>query len=191
MSLRTFDIADNLDATDWLLLAELQANARISFSELGRRVAMSAPAVAERVRRLEYQGYIRGYHADVDAARLGWPLLAFVRFRENVGAHRSSERAIAERSEILECHHVTGDDCYILKVVARSMPDLEQTTAYLSRYGSVTTSLVYSTPLARRVITDETAIDREPADAGPVAGARSVAGTQPVAISSRSRSRRR
>jgi Lrp/AsnC family leucine-responsive transcriptional regulator len=147
-----FETHEALDQTDWQLLAELQQNARITFSELGRRVSMSAPAVAERIRRLEDLGIIRGYRAKVDLEKLGWPLLAFIRVREKPSPRRSMDQVIADRPEVLECHHVTGDDCFILKVAARSMRDLEETARYLARFGSVTTSLVYSTPLDGRVM---------------------------------------
>jgi Lrp/AsnC family leucine-responsive transcriptional regulator len=171
----TFEPADSLDDTDWRLLTELQENARISFTELGRRVAMSAPAVAERVRRLEDLGVIRGYRAQVDLERLGWPLLAFVRFREKPDVRRSMTKVIAERPEVLETHHVTGDDCLILKVAARSMRGLEQTASYLARYGSVTTSLVYSTLIDGKTITGLPPAD-EPAE--PPIARRAAAGRE-------------
>ena len=143
-----------LDATDWALLAELQRNARASMSELARTVAMSASAVTERVRRLEESGVLRGYRAEVDLARVGYPILAFVRLRYPHGNYKPLHDLVARRTEILEAHHVTGDDCFVLKVAARSMPHLEEVVGAISGLGGVSTSIVYSTTFTGRVIQD-------------------------------------
>ncbi len=145
-------IDSQLDDVDWRILAELQQNARLSFAELGRRVALSAPAVADRVRNLEARGVIQGYRAELNLERLGRPILAFVRVRCRSGDHRPFEKAIRDRPQILECHHVTGEDCFVVKVAACSMRDLEQIVGHLARLGSTTTSLVFSTLIDRRVI---------------------------------------
>lgn len=141
-----------MDGTDWNLLRELQADARLSYSELARRVSLSQPAATDRVRRLEEQGVIDGYRAIVNLDRVGLPLLAFVRLRYGSGNYAPLHEALAETTEILECHHVTGEDCFILKVAAGSMPHLEQITGRLASLGAITTSVVYSTPLATRAI---------------------------------------
>lgn len=148
----TFNLGRELDRVDWAILRELQVNARINFSELGRRVAMSAPAVADRVRRLEEAGVIRGYRVVLDLERLGFPLLALVRVKYPSGDYRPFEEAVRDRADILECHHVTGDDCFVVKVAARSMRNLEETTGYLARLGAITTSLVFSTPVESRLL---------------------------------------
>lgn len=136
------------DQTDWRILAELQADGRISFSELGRRVAMSSPAVADRVRRLEETGIITGYRAVVDPARLGRPILAIVRVRMAPGkTYQDFDGQLADRDEILEAHHVTGDDCYLVKVAVPDMRDLERVVAFLAEHGSTTTSLIFSSPV--------------------------------------------
>jgi Lrp/AsnC family transcriptional regulator, leucine-responsive regulatory protein len=153
ISTMAFDTQDDLDEIDWQLLHALQADGRITFRELGRRVAMSAPAVADRIRRLEERGVIRGYRAVLDLERLGFPLLAFVRVRYPSGDYRPFEEAVRDRPEILECHHITGEDCFILKVAARSMRHLEATTGRLARLGAITTSLVFSTPVPSRILT--------------------------------------
>lgn len=138
------------DATDWLILDVLQRDGRASFAELARAVSMSASAVTERVRRLEEAGVITGYTAVVDRERLGLPILAYVRLRYPNGNYRPFHDLLDRSPEILEAHHVTGDDCFVLKVTARSMPHLEEITGRIGTLGSVTTNVVYSSPLPRR-----------------------------------------
>ncbi|MER6459723.1 Lrp/AsnC family transcriptional regulator [Streptomyces sp. NPDC048409] len=140
------------DATDWRILEALQRDGRASFAELARAVAMSPSAVTERVRRLEEAGVIQGYAAVVDPERLGLPVLAFVRLRYPNGNYRPFHDLVAVTPEILEAHHVTGDDCFVIKVTARSMRHLEEITGRIGTLGSVTTSVVYSSPLPRRAI---------------------------------------
>ncbi|MEE1763361.1 Lrp/AsnC family transcriptional regulator [Streptomyces sp. NPDC014892] len=138
------------DATDWRILEVLQREGRASFAELARAVSMSASAVTERVRRLEEAGVIRGYAAVVDPERLGLPILAFVRLRYPNGNYKPFHDLVAVTPEILEAHHVTGDDCFVIKVAARSMRHLEEVSGKIGALGSVTTSVVYSSPLPRR-----------------------------------------
>ncbi|GAA0575786.1 Lrp/AsnC family transcriptional regulator [Kribbella sandramycini] len=133
-----------IDSTDWAILAELQADARISLTELGRRVSLSSSATTERVRRLESEGVITGYRAEVDLTKVGYPVLAVVRLKYPGNKHEPLRRLLAERSEILECLRTTGDDCYTLKVAAASMPHLEELVNELTDFGSTTTNLVYS-----------------------------------------------
>jgi Lrp/AsnC family leucine-responsive transcriptional regulator len=140
------------DDVDRRILVELQGDGRLPWSELGRRVHLSAPAVADRVRRLEEAGVITGYRAVVDPAKLGYPLLAYVRVRYTGADPAPLHETIRARHEVLECHHVTGEDCYVLKLVAASMADLERVTGALARLGGVTTSLVYSTVVEGRVL---------------------------------------
>jgi Lrp/AsnC family leucine-responsive transcriptional regulator len=140
------------DATDWRILDALQSNGRAGFTELARSVNMSASAVTERVRRLEETGVIGGYTAVVDPEKLGLPVLAFVRLRYPNGNYKPFDDLIATTPEILEAHHVTGEDCFVIKVAARSMRHLEEVAGRVSALGSVTTSVVYSSPLARRPI---------------------------------------
>src|ERR1700743_1602795 len=144
---------DSLDETDARILAALQRDGRASYAELARAVSMSASALTERVRRLEDSGVIRGYAAVVDPERLGLGILAFVRLRYPSGNYKPFHDLLATTPEIVEAHHVTGEDCFVLKVLARSMSDLERTTGRIAGLGSVTTSVVYSSPLAGRPIT--------------------------------------
>jgi Lrp/AsnC family leucine-responsive transcriptional regulator len=143
-------VAVNLDLVDWVIIEQLQREARISLSELGRRVKLSPSAVTERVRNLESLGVITGYHAVVDLAKVGYPVLAVVRLKYPGNHHQPLRRLLAERREILECLRTTGDDCYTLKVAAASMEHLETLVDELAGFGSTTTSVVYSQPLPYR-----------------------------------------
>lgn len=147
--------ADSLDETDLRILQVLQTDGRLSYTELARRVAMSTSALTERVRRLEDTGVISGYAAVVDPARLGLEVLAFVRLRYPTSNYGPFHALVATTPEIVEAHHVTGEDCFILKVLTRSMRHLEQVTGRIAGLGPITTSVAYSSPLARRPITVE------------------------------------
>ena len=141
-----------VDRTDWRLLEELQKDGRASYADLARVVAMSPSAVAERVRRLEESGVIAGYRATVDPERVGLGVMAFVRLRYPTGNYRPFHALLDSMPAIVEAHHVTGEDCFVLKVVARSMRHLEEVTGRIAGLGSVTTSVVYSSPLTGRAI---------------------------------------
>ena len=140
------------DATDWRILDVLQREGRASFAELARAVSMSPSAVTERVRRLEEAGVIQGYAAVVDPERLGLPILAFVRLRYPNGNYKPFHDLLATTPEVGEAHHVTGEDCFVLTVRARSMRHLEEVSGKIGALGSVTTSVVYSSPLPRRPV---------------------------------------
>ena len=141
-----------LDRTDWLLLSELQADGRLSFNELARRVNLSSPAVAERVRRLEETGVIRGYRAQVDAARAGQPLTALVELRCARGRCLLKTTAAEDFPEVAEIHKLSGSGCSMLKVRAASMPHLEGLLERLGQHGQMTTHVVLSTPLDERPV---------------------------------------
>jgi Lrp/AsnC family transcriptional regulator, leucine-responsive regulatory protein len=141
-----------LDRTDWQLLAELQRDGRATYAELARAVAMSPSAVTERIRRLEEAGVIASYRAVVDPERVGLTVMAFVRLRYPTGNYRPFHAMLDTTPEIIEAHHVTGEDCFVLKVLARSMRHLEEVTGRIAGLGAVTTSVVYSSPLAGREV---------------------------------------
>ncbi|WP_030271000.1 Lrp/AsnC family transcriptional regulator [Streptomyces sp. NRRL B-24484] len=143
-------MAVNLDDTDWAIIDRLQQEGRLSLSELGRRVNLSASATTERVRNLESLGVITGYHAAIDPAKVGYPVLAVVRLKYPGNRHQPLRRLLTERREILECLRTTGDDCYTLKVAATSMEHLETLVDELAGFGSTTTSVVYSRTLPSR-----------------------------------------
>lgn len=130
-----------LDATDQQIIAELQADARLSFAELGRRVNLSPPSVTERVHRLEEQGILQGYHADIHPPELGWSVVAFVQL-EVEGRYKPLIPDLAQQiPEVIEFHRVTGQQCFILKVVARSMTHLSEINAQFAPYGQLTTNI--------------------------------------------------
>lgn len=138
---------------DWALLRELQADARLSFSELSRRVHLSPPAVAERVRRLEESGVIDGYHAHVDLTRAGWSVIALIRM-SCYGSHCIlRDPQVPTWPEILEIHRITGDACSMLKVAAASMDAFEDVIDRLAPYGQPSSTMVLSTPLGWRPVT--------------------------------------
>lgn len=141
-----------LDRTDALILDTLQSDGRISMADLARTVALSPSSAADRVRRLVDAGIITGYTATVDADALGYPITAFVRLAFPSGNYKPVHDLLDVVPEVVEAHHVTGNDCFIMKVLARSMTDLERITGKLAALGSITTSVVYSSPLPRRRI---------------------------------------
>ncbi|MFC6020697.1 Lrp/AsnC family transcriptional regulator [Plantactinospora solaniradicis] len=143
-------MAEDLDLTDWAILAELQRDGRVPLTELGRRVNLSASAATERVRRLEQLGVITGYRAEVDLTKVGYPVLAVVRLKYPGSQHQPLHRLLDERPEILECLRTTGEDCYLLKVTADSMAHLEQLVDELAQFGSTTTNVVYRQTLPYR-----------------------------------------
>ncbi|MFH7595770.1 Lrp/AsnC family transcriptional regulator [Streptomyces racemochromogenes] len=140
----------NLDHVDWAIIEQLQREARVSLSELGRRVNLSPSATTERVRNLEALGVITGYRAEIDLAKVGYPVLAVVRLKYPGNRHEPLRRLLAERREVLECLRTTGNDCYTLKVAATSMEHLETLMDELAGFGSTTTNVVYSQTLPYR-----------------------------------------
>jgi Lrp/AsnC family transcriptional regulator, leucine-responsive regulatory protein len=139
-----------LDQINRQLLSELQAEPRISMSALARRVGMSAPAVTERVQRLEREGVITGYRVDVDPAALGLPVAAFVRIRPTAGQLPKLVELAASLPQVSECHRITGEDCFLLKVHAASVQDLESTLDQFLVHGQTVSSLVVTTPVPPR-----------------------------------------
>lgn len=136
------------DALDWRLLEELQQDARLSFNELARRINLSAPAVAERVRRLEDAGVITGYHAHVDPARAGRTVAALVRMACYGPRCLLRHPQTIERSpEILEVHRLTGDACCILRIAVGSMAEFEALIDRLAEHGQPSSTMVLSSPL--------------------------------------------
>lgn len=142
-----------VDEIDRRLLDELQNDGRASVAHLARVVNLSSSATADRVRRLTDIGVITGYSVTVDTEALGYTVSAFVRLAYPSGNYGPFDALVASTPEIIEAHHVTGDDCFIIKVLARSMRDLERVTGRLATLGSITTNVVYSSPLPSRRIT--------------------------------------
>lgn len=149
MTLQTDSALDN---TGWQILRLLQENARLSFTEIGRQVGLSAPAVAERVRKLEDAGIISGYHAQVNPAKVGYPILAIIRIGSMGSAFNKCAEVAREIPEVLECHRITGSDSFYVKVMVPSILHLQALIDQLQPYGETTTTLVLSSAVTRRTI---------------------------------------
>jgi Lrp/AsnC family transcriptional regulator, leucine-responsive regulatory protein len=139
-----------LDPVDRRILRELSADGRMSLAELGRRVSLSPPAVAERVGRLERTGVITGYHAAVDPRALGYELTAIVRVKPSARQLPRIPELAEQIPEISECLRMTGEDCFFLKVHLRSIDELGPLLDRFLRYGSTTTSIVNGAPIPGR-----------------------------------------
>lgn len=139
-----------LDEVNLRLLGQLEAEPRCPVSELARRVGMSAPAVRERVQRLEQAGVIAGYRTDVDPASLGFPITAFTRIRPMPGALPKIAQLAADTPEVTECYRITGEDCFLVKVHAPALDQLEGILDRFLTFGTTTTSIVVSTPVPPR-----------------------------------------
>jgi Lrp/AsnC family leucine-responsive transcriptional regulator len=139
-----------LDETNVHLLTELQADARLSLAELGRRVGLSSPAVAERLQRLEQTGVIRGYHAELDPRAVGFVLSAVIRVRPAPRERHQVARIAQATPEVVDCRRITGEDCYVMTAHVRSVEHLEEVIDSFAAYGQTTTSIVQSAPVPRR-----------------------------------------
>jgi Lrp/AsnC family leucine-responsive transcriptional regulator len=140
------------DLIDRKILQELSSDARLPVAELGRRIKLSPSATAERVRRLESLEIIQGYRADINLQALGLSITAFVRLTCDGNRYRPFLKFLPTLDAVQECHHLTGGDAFLLKVVLSSVGQLEELIERLLPYGSPTTSMVLSTPLARKQI---------------------------------------
>ena len=141
-----------LDEVNRRLLTELHREPRVSMSELARRVGMSAPAVTERVQRMERDGVITGFRMEVDPAALGLPVTAIVRVRPGPGQLPKVAAAAQETPEVVECHRITGEDCFLIKMHAPSIQELELLLDRFLIFGQTTTSIVVSTPVPARAL---------------------------------------
>lgn len=139
-----------LDPVNIRILRALQADPRISMSELGRRVGMSAPAVTERVQRLEDGGVILGYRLDVDPAAVGLPVAAWVRVRPGPGQLTKIAELATTIPEVVECHRITGEDCFLMKVYVPAVDELETVLDRFLLYGQTTSSILQSSPVPAR-----------------------------------------
>jgi Lrp/AsnC family leucine-responsive transcriptional regulator len=139
-----------LDPTNRRLLAELHADPRISMSALGRRVGMSAPAVTERVQRMERAGIITGYRMEVSPAALGLPVTAFARIRPTAGQLPRIAELAAQLPQVTECHRITGEDCFLVKVHAPAVDQLAEILDKFLLFGNTVSSIVVSSPVPPR-----------------------------------------
>ena len=154
MSHRTDPNVVELDTIAWKILEALQQNARLSFAELGRKVGLSTPAVAERVHRLEEAGIISGYHATLNLARIGLPIRALVRLTIPGGDTQVGRAvtAMKEMPEIRRCHRITGDESFVIEADVISIRHLEALIDRLSALGATSTSTILSSPIERRAV---------------------------------------
>lgn len=141
-----------LDQIDWKILKELQEDARISYAELGRRVGLTTPAVIERVRKLEDANIITGYRVEIDTAKVGLPITAFIRMSITGVEYSRIIDVVQAANEVLECHRGTGGDSFIIKVAVSDVGHLQTLIDKLTPYGITTTSIVLSSPVQGRVI---------------------------------------
>ena len=135
------------------MIERLQLDGRTSVAELARAISLSPSATADRLRRLTDGGIITGYSVTVDPEALGYSITAFVRLAYPTGNYKPFHDLVDSMPEIIEAHHVTGADCFIVKVLARSMRDLERIAGRLATLGAITTSVVYSSPVPSRHVT--------------------------------------
>jgi len=139
-----------LDAIDLRLIGELQADARLSLAELGRRVGLSAPAVTERLQRLRDAGVILGYRTEVDPRALGYALSVVLRVRPAPRQLAKVAEVARKSSEVVECHRITGEDCFCMKLHVRDVEHLEEVIDRFLPFGQTTTSIIQSSPVAAR-----------------------------------------
>jgi Lrp/AsnC family transcriptional regulator, leucine-responsive regulatory protein len=141
-----------IDDIDMQLLAELEEDARLSNAELGRRVGLSAPAVAERIVRLQEAGAISGFHAAVDPRALGLTLSAILRIRPAPREIPKVAQLARDTPEVVECHRITGEDCFFVKLHVRDVEHLEEVIDAFAFFGQTTTSVMQTSPVPRRAV---------------------------------------
>ncbi len=139
-----------LDDADAAILREISADARLPIAELARRVGLSAPSIAERLRRLEHEGVITGYHARIDPARIGYALTLLIRARPSPGRMKDMLRAIETTPQIVRCERVSGEDCFVAWAHVRDVHEMESVIDRLVEFGATNTSIVQSQPVAER-----------------------------------------
>jgi Lrp/AsnC family transcriptional regulator, leucine-responsive regulatory protein len=145
------DRSGSIDGKDLEILEALQVNARVSLSELGRSIGLSQPSISERVKRLEEAGIIEGYCVTINPRALGLGLMAIVRLRTTHEHIKTCLRKFGEIPNIVEVHRVTGEDCFVLKVLVPTPEDLETIVDRIAGFGAVTTSLVLRSEPARAI----------------------------------------
>ncbi|MFC3058374.1 Lrp/AsnC family transcriptional regulator [Paenirhodobacter populi] len=140
-----------LDATDARLLEALCQDARQPLAELARLVGMSAPSVAERLRRLEDRGILRAFTVEIDTRALGYQIRAMVRIRPLPGKLHLVEKLITERPEFIECDKITGDDPFLARMVVRSIEEMDEVLEALSHHAVTSTAVIKGTSVKRRL----------------------------------------
>lgn len=141
-----------MDLTDVKILEILQLDGRISMKELGQRVALTSPAVAERVKKMEESGLIKGYKAIIDERKLGKHVKAIINVGLKVSNHKAFLKLASEENAIVECHHLTGEDCMNVKILIEDTLSLERLLDRIQQVGSTKTTIILSTPLENKPI---------------------------------------
>ena len=147
----TFDSTNNLDRTSRQLLMALQENARLSYAELGRRVGLSPPAAAERIKKMEEMGIITGYRVEIAVEKLGLPIKALISLTTTPQRYPQVITLMNDLTEVQFCYHVTGNSSFTIEVRASSIAHLEQIVGQLSLHGQTQTSIVLSSPIEKRI----------------------------------------
>lgn len=142
---------NGLDAIDRKLVRLLDRNSRTSTADLARALGMSAPSVAERLRRLEEAGVIRRFTVELDPAALGYTLAVYIRIRAAIGQNAAIAELVAQIPEIVMCDRVTGDDCFLARAHVRSVEELERVIDRITPLGQTNTSIIQSSPVPRRL----------------------------------------
>lgn len=141
-----------LDAIDWKIIMALQENARVPMAVLGREIELSAPATAERVRRLEQRKVIRSYRAEIDLDRVGLKVQAIVRIKAGGRDLDKATRALCAFPEVFECYRATGGDCFVLRIAVSDIKELQRFLDRIASFGDLTTSVILSTPLRQKSV---------------------------------------
>ncbi|MCX2740331.1 Lrp/AsnC family transcriptional regulator [Pontibacter anaerobius] len=144
-----------IDKLNWAILTVLQENSRLSFAEIGRQVGLSAPAVAERVQKLEDAGVIKGYGVSLDLGKLGYALQALISFKAHAGKLPRFLNLLQSMPEVRDCYRVTGSECLVIKVAVQLAQDLEQLINLFVEYGEPTTSVILSSPVSTKPVTEQ------------------------------------
>ncbi len=139
-----------LDDKAWRLMAALQADARAPLKTLAQAAGLSVPATVERLRRLQEVGVVRGFHAQIDPLAVGYGVRAMVGINAPQPGKQALLDKLAQSPEVLECHHVAGNDSYQMLVVATDLQDLERFLSDINRWGETRTAIIFSTPIERR-----------------------------------------
>lgn len=141
-----------VDEISMKILRKLQINARSSFSKIGREVGLSSPAVAERIYKMEESGILNGYHADINPNTFGHNIMAFITLTTQPEKYPVIYSFAENENEIVECHHISGNESLILKVVSSSISSLEKMVEKLSRFGETKTSIILSSPVNKKIM---------------------------------------
>ena len=141
-----------MDKINWSILEALQQNARMSFAEIGRQVGLSAPAVAERMEKLEEAGIIRGFTVNLNMEKLGYALSAIVSLKIYNGRQKDFIQFASTAPEVHECHKVTGHNCFLLKLYVKKAGDLDVLVSRIAEYGEPVTSVILSSPVEQKVV---------------------------------------